>query len=179
MPKKNILMVLSLAIVIFFDSNSARAFVAQKIGDALSFNNTSRAAFSRAPQEKEQKQDSIVIMNAGPIDYDEIAEKLLPNEEAEKFYVDMRKKSSQNIAAKPGQTFFVVLPEEDGSSWLLADNLKIVEAVSSEHNKNKRIIEFRILRCGEETFFIDNLIVKENQNKILQSKIIRLRVKNK
>ena len=178
MPKKNIFMVLSLAIVVFFDSNFARAFVAQKISDALSFNNTSRAAYSRAPQEKEQKQDPVVIMNAGPIDYDEIAEKLLPNEEAEKFYVDMRKKSSQNIAAKPGQTFFVVLPEDDGSSWIIADDLKIAEIVSSEHSKNKRIIEFRILRCGEETFFMDNLIIRENQRKILQSKIIRLRVRN-
>ena len=151
------------------------AFVVQKPKQALSFKNVGRdAAISKnkAPENLPlQKNEDVSI------DYDEIADKLLPDQEPKKFYIDMRNKSAQNISAKPGQSFFVVLPEKEESAWLLDGNFKLAEIVSSEHNKNKRILEFRTICCGEGLFFLDN--VSSDKNIALQSKIIRLRVRKK
>lgn len=178
-----------------FTAFEACAFVVQKKETALSFNNISRAVASPTianapsrPQKKEggdedkdsgkeKSEDVYLQLNHEPINYLEIADKLIPEDEPKKLYVDMRKKIAQTISAKPGQTFFIVLPETQDNFWKTDESLKLAEVVSSEHSGNKRILEFRTLCCGEAKFFIDNLA--REKNTVLQSKIIRLRVQKK
>ena len=174
MLKKNIFTILSIITVSFFIAYSSGAFVVQNMADALTFKNSSHDIVSSNRKEINSLHPST---DAYPIDYDKIADKLLPVDEPEKLYVNMQHKSAQTIIAKPGQTFFVVLPEEEGSSWIFGKKPKISEIISSEHNKNLRILEFRVLNSGEESLFIDNLPLDKGDNKVLQSKIIRLKVK--
>ena len=185
--------------LIFFASFDARAFVVQSKSKALSFNNISRAGSSPStysaktiiknseegnllPKTQNENEDSDdykneiikdIELSNEPINYSEIADKLIPHEPKKNFYIDMRNKIVQNLSAKPGQSFFIVLPETEESFWKIDENLKLAEIVSSEHNGNLRILEFRALCCGETKFFIDNFIIGQPQ--VLQSKIIRLK----
>lgn len=187
MPKFCSLLLLSFAALFLVFAVNAEAFVVQRKESALSFNNISRAAASSTvakeqlhsqADEKEKNQrneeNTSFQYDHEPINYLEIADKLIPEDRPKKLYVDMRKKIIQNISAKPGQTFFIVLPEKNNSFWKTDETLTLAEIVSSEHSGNLRILEFRVLCCGENKFFIDNFI--NGQNQALESKIIRLQV---
>lgn len=175
MVKHSLLFVLGLIASILLFSQQSHAFVVQNPRQALSFNNVGRDAVS--PADKTKKSPAVQKTDNTPIKYDEIADKLLPEQEPQKFYIDMHKKSAQNISAKPGQSFFIVLPEKEGSSWHFDEKFKLADIVSSEHNKDKRILEFRTSCCGEALLFLDN--ISEDKSIALQSKIIRLRVHKK
>lgn len=153
----------------------AEAFVVQKPGKALTFRNIAReTGFPKKPKAAADKPavDSVV-------DYEEIADKLLISGEPEKIFINLSRDTAKNIAASPGQTFFVVLPEEEGSSWHLDPQTRLVEIVSSEHDGKKRILELRVLCCGESTIFLDNLVSAPGTRKVVQSRILRLRVNEK
>ena len=170
---KSFLALLCSAFALVFSAQTSWAFVVQDINNALSFNNTSRTPSSVQPQPI--KTPPPVVDNTPSADAG-IADKLRPSEEGEDFYIDMQQKSSQTISAKPEQTFFVILPEEAASSWHFDENFKLAEVVSSELDNHRRILEFRVLCCGEGTLFLDNIIKKGSQVRVLQSKILRLRV---
>ena len=175
MVKHYLLFILGLVASVLLCFGQSQAFVVQNPRRALSFNNIVRDT-SLPKSEDEENGKKTSSDDCSPVNYGEIADKLLPNQEELKFYVDMQKKSVQNIYAKPGQSFFVILPEEDGSSWHFDEKFKLAEIVSSEHDHDRRILEFRVLCCGEESFFIDNILANDRQYEVLQSKIIRLRV---
>ncbi len=184
MSRKNNLIVLSVVFVLVFYTHSSQAFVAQDINDALSFNNVARSVNptkaespSSTARSAKNKENVMFKFDSEPIDYLEIADKLITNTQPEKFFVDMRNKTSQSIAARPGQTFFVILPEDQESFWKTDGEENLVEIVSSEHSQNNRILEFRTLCCGETKIFLDNLVKQQNKHTVLQSKILRLRVK--
>lgn len=163
---------LSILAAVFLLGSRAEAFVVQSPSKAFSFRNTSRdVGFPRAQKNTEPPADV-----DSPVDYEEIADKLIVNTAPEKIYIDLHRDSAKNISASPGQTFFVILPEPEGSSWHI-ESSKLVEIVSSEHTGQKRILEFRVLCCGDDTVFLDNLILQDSRQQVLQSRILRLRVK--
>ena len=154
----------------------ASALFVQSSSTALSFNNIAREiVIPQPPIEKKtsQCQSNQSSATDSRVDYATIADKLLPNVEPDKIYVSFCDQPAQNVSAKVGQIFFVVLPEDENTSWRLKSEL--IETVSSAHSCNKRTLELRVLALGEDNIFIDNVV--NPTGKVQQSRILRLRVK--
>ena len=166
---------LSLVAAFVMLGGRAEAFVVQNPQQAFSFRNVARETGMSPPAENEK----LAFVSDSRIDYEEIADKLLGNAEPEKIFIDLYKDTGKNISASPGQTFFVVLPEAEGSSWHLDSQTRLVEIVSSEHTGRKRILELRVLCCGDDTIYLDNLMPPLSNPRVVQSRILRLRVNKK
>ena len=127
---------LSLLIGLVMFAGRAGAFVVQEPGKALTFRNIARE--TGFPKKSKAAADKPAIDSV--VDYEEIADKLLVSGEPEKIFINLSRDTAKNIAASPGQTFFIVLPEEEGSSWHLDPQTRLIEIVSSEHDGKKRIL---------------------------------------
>lgn len=174
MVKRLNLFLTALAVLIA-GCHEALALFVQSTASALSFNNIAREiVIPQPPTETGQSQCSQTPSVADDyVDYATIADKLLPDVEPDKIYVSFCNQAAHNVLAKVGQTFFIVLPEEENTSWRLKS--KLIETVSSAHHNNKRTLELRVLAQGEDNIFIDNVV--SPTGKVQQSRILRLRVK--
>lgn len=154
-------MFLSTLTAIVFSASLARAFTAQQPGKAISYD-----IFARDNMTVSEKTDTAVS-------YNEIAGKILPKTAPDKIFVDLRHDSSETITAKAGQTFFLILPENENGVWHF--NPKQLKVLNSARYENLRMFELQALCCGNEKIFMDYRPHKHS--KITQSRILRLKVK--
>ena len=146
------------------------AFVVQDASKAMSFNNVSRSVATTP-----SKNSTAELFYDDSIDYDEIGDKLL-NKKQQKIYVDLSLSTTKNIRMPVGQTIFITLSEEDNCFWHIDSNEKIIIPSSTNKENNIRIIEFKAANKGDATIFLDNICKEGNSSKVIQSRIIRIKV---
>ncbi len=167
---------INLVIFIFslFYLDNSFAFVAQEAKEAMSFNNIYRGTSSSENKESTNESDKELFYDDS-INYEEIGNKLL-NKKQQKLYINLFKTTTKNIKMSKGYSFFVVLPEEQGCFWNIDNDEKIIIAKSSTKETNKRIIEFTSVGYGVSKIFLDNICKQYNNQKVIQSRIIRVKV---
>ena len=163
------LLTLSFMALAFSTSESA-AFSVQSLNDAFSYNNIARDYVHPAPAKPEKSNTAPIIVDDTPIDYQTIAEKLLSKNGPQKLYINFCKTTAQNVQGKIKQTFFVILPEEEGTKWVM--DTKCADIIDSQKDKHRRIWKLQLKKGGKENVFIDNIDTK-NQT-VKQSRILRL-----
>ncbi len=160
---------------ILFSAAAANAFVVQDFAKAISFNNYGRDGGGGAASSAAAKEKEVCAPVDSSVDYDEIAGKMLPKREPDKIFVDLRRDSATVISAKAGQTFFLLLPEDNGGVWHF--EAKQLKLLNSKYNEGMRILELLAVCCGNESIFMDYR--SEPNAKVTKSRILRLKVKKK
>ncbi len=166
----NRLFIFSFFALVFSASESA-ALSVQSLGEAFSYNNVARDFTASAPADLEKTpQPQTEAVDNTPVDYETIAEKLLSQTGPEKVYINFCKHTAQNVQGKTKQTFFVILPEDEGTKWVM--NAKCADIISTQKDGNRRILELRLTKSGRENIFIDN--IDPSAKTVKQSRILRL-----
>ena len=164
------------ALFLLLQPFSAGAYVVQDSQSALSFNNVSRSiAASSSAAQSSGKETSEGKVFDDKVDYEEISAKLF-DKSSRKVYIDLSQNSTKNIKMPQGYVFHLILPEEEGSSWHVDCNENIIKPVSTRREGTNRIIEFQAVRTGNARIFLDNICRKNRGFKVIQSRIIRVKV---
>lgn len=164
------------ALFLLLQPFSAGAYVVQDSQSALSFNNVSRSiAASSSAAQSSGKETSEGKVFDDKVDYEEISAKLF-DKSSRKVYIDLSQNSTKNIKMPQGYVFHLILPEEEGSSWHVDCNENIIKPVSTRREGTNRIIEFQAVGAGNARIFLDNICRKNRVPKVIQSRIIRVKV---
>lgn len=161
---------IALALIIF--SSETFAFVAQEIGQALSFKNVMRESVI----EKTKKEEPEYVPVDDFVDYEAIVKKLIPDVETPPTFVNMIKDNG-SVQASVGQTFFVVLPENQSATWNYDSNYRTSKIKNTEKKDSYLILEFETLDPGVERIFFDLVPLPTSVTKDIQSRILTIKVK--
>lgn len=156
-------------------SGSVNAFVAQDASSALSYQNYGRDGVADSSARK-GLPDYVSYGGDVNVDHAGIAEKMIGKGSSEMVSVDFRDKKTTLQAMFPTDyNFKVILPETEGSRWMIDHDKSFIEQVDSQSSGKMRIVEFRSLKAGQTVIYFDNMTTSMPY-KSLQSRVLRIRI---
>ncbi len=169
----------NLAIMFFllFSVENARAFFAQDMSSALSYNNVGRNGRGNAKPAVAGFLPGYATYGGDMnVDKSGIADKIIGKVSPQALVVDFRSKKTTLQAAIPNNyIFYVVLPQQEGSRWIIDSKNEFLEKTESKNDNDILIQTFRTLKSGQTTVYFDKMTT-EAPYKSLQSKVLRIRI---
>ncbi len=152
--------------------DSATAFVVTE-NNPISFINVARdggiiirPADAPAPQIEVRRSDD-------KVDYQAIAAKLLPKRN-DYMTINLTSSTYHSISIRRDFIIQVILPQNEGTSWRIDTDEKIIRPLNTTVKDGVRIFEFLSYHRGYAKIYLDNYNVADNR--AVQSRIIKVRV---
>lgn len=167
MMNKNRFILIAIAIISIFYIKDLSAFIVQDAGKAFSFGNFAKENNTKTLPQNDNKT----------VDYSGLVNKMISKPQEIKI-IDMSQRSSTNIVIETGKSVEIFLPEKDGSHWNVdIDNKDLVKIDRSESLNGSRLLAFMALGSGKTKVYLDNILDKNGDIEVIQSRIIRFEIR--
>lgn len=90
--------------------------------------------------------------------------------------LDLSTKTTIKATIPVGYIVRVILPEKEHMSWQIGDQCDKWEQISSQRQKNFRLIDFKTIKSGSDVVYLDSFDISKNPPQPIASRIIRLKV---